>query len=173
MLHQNSQKHFCCPNGIAIVVVIVTGRCCIVDVAAAFFDCAKEADKGVPSSPSACHRCCPFIVSPSSSSSSYSLSIPQMPLHWHCCHCRHPPMEHTSSCHAIPEGYEQVLRPPPHPVIVVVVLVLPSSSFSSSSNHHCTLPIGLLTRGIDLRHCRPCPLPQPHCCCRRCPCCSQ
>jgi len=78
MLHQNSQKNFCCPNGIAIVVVIVTGRCCIVDVAAAFFDCAKEADKGVPSSSSAAISAVPSLFHP-------PLPPPPTPCQ---CHCR-------------------------------------------------------------------------------------
>ena len=38
-------------DGVAIVVVIVTGRHCVVNVAAAFFDCTKEADKGVLDTP--------------------------------------------------------------------------------------------------------------------------
>jgi len=102
---------------------------------------------------------------------SLSWSHPRTPLHWHCHNCRHPPMEHPSSRHAVPEGYGEVLRPPPQLVILVVILVLPSSSFSSFSDHHRTLPTGLLARGIDPQHCRTCPRPQePQCCCRCRPC---
>ena len=60
-------------DGIVIVVAIVAGGRCIVDVAAPFFDyIVKEADEGVLSSLSACHWCCSSIILPSSSSSSSS-----------------------------------------------------------------------------------------------------